>query len=218
MSEKLRESLSAAMDDEADAFELRRVLDEASQDPELRELWHRQHLIRDVLQGQLKSHPSELRSRVQAAMDAGFDDVENDADETESPSLSVVDTPAAPGARNWLGRLGGTAVAASVAALVVWSAGIFNPEPTLPINEGNSFAGAEINTSQLHRTATAADRLRMDAHRMQHYQWNAINRPGGVSFVRVMTFKSMPDMKTDADPVAPAVATERAADNAVPKQ
>ena len=28
MSEKLRESLSAAMDDEADEFELRRVLDE----------------------------------------------------------------------------------------------------------------------------------------------------------------------------------------------
>ena len=40
MSEQLRESLSAAMDDEADAFELRRMLDEAQGDEALREQWH----------------------------------------------------------------------------------------------------------------------------------------------------------------------------------
>ena len=33
MSEKLRESLSAVMDGEADEFELRRVLNEIDQDP-----------------------------------------------------------------------------------------------------------------------------------------------------------------------------------------
>ena len=34
---------------EADAFELRRVLDEAKGDAELREQWHRLHLIRDAV-------------------------------------------------------------------------------------------------------------------------------------------------------------------------
>jgi sigma-E factor negative regulatory protein RseA len=36
MNEQLRQSLSAVVDGEADAFELRRVLDELDRDPELR--------------------------------------------------------------------------------------------------------------------------------------------------------------------------------------
>ena len=41
MSEKLKESLSAVIDSEADEFETRRVLDEAATDAELKQTWER---------------------------------------------------------------------------------------------------------------------------------------------------------------------------------
>ena len=41
MSEKLKESLSAVVDGEADEFELRRVLDEINRDQILAESWER---------------------------------------------------------------------------------------------------------------------------------------------------------------------------------
>ena len=45
MSEKLKGSLSAVIDGEADEFELRRVLDEVDKNEELRSTWERYHLI-----------------------------------------------------------------------------------------------------------------------------------------------------------------------------
>ena len=69
MSEQLRESLSAVMDGEADAFELRRVLDESRSDSKLRELWHRQHLVRDILRGDEIVHQLDLRARLLAEME-----------------------------------------------------------------------------------------------------------------------------------------------------
>ena len=69
MSEQLRESLSAAMDDEADAFELRRMLDEAQDDEALREQWHRYHLVRDVLGDKMRAgYPRQLRSSTWQAL------------------------------------------------------------------------------------------------------------------------------------------------------
>ncbi|MEN9808097.1 MAG: hypothetical protein RL756_2617, partial [Pseudomonadota bacterium] len=52
MNEQLRQSLSAVVDGEADAFELRRVLDELDRDPELRATWMRYHLIGSVIRGE----------------------------------------------------------------------------------------------------------------------------------------------------------------------
>ena len=52
MSEQLKESLSAVMDGEADEFEIRRVLNEAADDPELRGVWERYHLVRSVMRGE----------------------------------------------------------------------------------------------------------------------------------------------------------------------
>jgi sigma-E factor negative regulatory protein RseA len=52
MNERLRQSLSAVVDGEADAFELRRVLDELERDPELRAAWMRYHLIGSVIRGE----------------------------------------------------------------------------------------------------------------------------------------------------------------------
>jgi len=72
MTEQLRQSLSAVVDGEADAFELRRVLDELDRDPELRAAWDRYHLIGSVIRGErtVRSHSAarELASRVPRAV------------------------------------------------------------------------------------------------------------------------------------------------------
>ena len=61
MSEKLKESLSAVMDGEADEFELRRVLDEVSKDAELASSWDRYHLIGSVMRGERLARVNVMR-------------------------------------------------------------------------------------------------------------------------------------------------------------
>ena len=184
MSEQLKEALSAAMDDEADAFELRRVLDESAQNGELREQWHRMHLLRDVLQDEQFYDGRDLRQRILAEMAAS---------DAPSEVAQLTSAPVIPPVRqaNWLGRIAGSAVAIAVAALVV-----INADSFLPNGQENSLEVAEINTAPvvtgtpvLYPEATQADHLRLDRHRMRHYQQNAINKAGAVSFVRMMTFK-----------------------------
>ena len=51
MSEQLRESLSALMDDEANELEIERVLARIDSDPEMRAIWVRYHRVRDALDG-----------------------------------------------------------------------------------------------------------------------------------------------------------------------
>lgn len=50
--ESLHEALSAAIDNEAEELELRRVLNAVERDPELRATWERMHLISDMVRGQ----------------------------------------------------------------------------------------------------------------------------------------------------------------------
>ena len=52
MTEKLRESLSAIMDNEADELELQRVLKQIGEDAELRQAWLRYNAARAVVSGQ----------------------------------------------------------------------------------------------------------------------------------------------------------------------
>ena len=69
MSEKLRESLSANVDDEADEFELRRVLDEVNKNPELKAAWERYHLIGAVMREEVRGVDTNLRERVWSALE-----------------------------------------------------------------------------------------------------------------------------------------------------
>jgi sigma-E factor negative regulatory protein RseA len=69
MSEKLRESLSALMDDEANELELQRVLSLIGQDSELRETWVRYNATRSALSGQQVAGLNlDISSRVSAAI------------------------------------------------------------------------------------------------------------------------------------------------------
>ena len=52
MTEKMRESLSALMDNEANEMELQRVLKQVGDDEELRQTWVRYHAARTVMTGQ----------------------------------------------------------------------------------------------------------------------------------------------------------------------
>ena len=85
MSEQLKESMSAVFDDEADAFELRRVLDEAAGNEELRDHWHRLQLMRDVMRNDDSHLRQSLRERL-------FAELESEGHEEETtPALRSIE-------------------------------------------------------------------------------------------------------------------------------
>ena len=60
-TQSLRESLSAAVDDEAQELELRRVLNAVQADAELGGRWERLHLISSMIRGEAASRPNQSR-------------------------------------------------------------------------------------------------------------------------------------------------------------
>ena len=99
MTEKMRESLSALMDNEANELELQRVLKQIGEDAELRQTWVRYNAARTAMTGQAtESFSLDISARVSEAIREG----------------------ARPGLRDRLLRpVASFAVAASVAATVV---------------------------------------------------------------------------------------------------
>ncbi len=219
MSEQLRESLSAAMDGEADAFELRRVLDEAGNDAALREQWHRFHVLRDHLRDSQQTYDSKLREAVHAALN------EPENANVEVAELVLADTKdGKPTQRSaWLGRLGGAAVAAAVAVVVMVNGGVFEQEPA-------EFANSEFSTPEfasvqpassaapqavlepvlepvLYQQATDIDKQRQHALMLHHIQQRAMNQASMTSFVKLATFDSA---RPAINRMAPNVRTESA--------
>lgn len=73
--ESLNEALSAAVDGEAEEFELRRVLNAAAKDPELRARWARMHLIGSVVRGEA-TRPGSAEAR---GLDVGGNPAQGEA-------------------------------------------------------------------------------------------------------------------------------------------
>lgn len=72
MSKKMRESLSALMDDEADELELQRILTHIGDDPDLRQTWARYNAARSALNGHATGQlQADVSSRVRDAIAAG---------------------------------------------------------------------------------------------------------------------------------------------------
>ncbi|MBK1673131.1 hypothetical protein CKO35_07390 [Ectothiorhodospira shaposhnikovii] len=70
MTTTKEERLSALVDDEAEAFETRRLLDEIEKNPEDLARWGRYHLMGDVMRGNLdRIAPPDFSARVMAAVD-----------------------------------------------------------------------------------------------------------------------------------------------------
>jgi sigma-E factor negative regulatory protein RseA len=181
MSEKLRESLSAAIDDEADEFELRRVLDEMQKSPELRHLWERYHMMGRHLRGQRGDSGIQLRDRVWAALD------NTDVDEPEMVT-DIVGGGTASGSRVWVGRITGMVVAATVAFAIIFGAGVGEEAQPQLADSAVTIDGPARQAPPAVAEISASDLARANAYMLHHVQQQALNQPGVSSFVKLVTY------------------------------
>ncbi|MFT4823825.1 MAG: sigma-E factor negative regulatory protein RseA [Halioglobus sp.] len=198
MSERMRESLSALLDGEANELELQRVLSEIGEDSELRQTWVRYNAVHSACSGQEVGNLS-------------FD-----------ISQSVRDAVAAEGTSQSSGNLGrllkpfaSFAVAASVAAVVVvggqqiaqvGGGGSSSPQTSIagvgsPVGfvniAGATSVQANYGTQAAPTLQPAARRAyqelarqRMQRYMQEHAEHAALNSPQGlVPFARVKEIK-----------------------------
>ena len=188
MSEKLKESLSAVIDGEADEFELRRVLDEMSRDDILAGSWERYHAIGSVLRGERATVGIAMRERVWAELQAGPEGV-------QAPSeLDIVaaERPAATGGKaKWTP----VAVAATVAlAVVVGFVGFQGTGQSTPatvaLEEPVSAEQQSLYEAvALSPEVTDSDQNRTEAYIVSHYQQTGMDGPGGLGFARMVAYE-----------------------------
>lgn len=112
MSERLRQSLSSLMDNEADDLEVRRLLNALEADTELSERWQRYHLARALLQQQT----FDITQDVSAGVMQRLANESIDIDTEEMPAKQA--RPSKATAPLWLWMRQG-AIAASVAVTLV---------------------------------------------------------------------------------------------------
>jgi sigma-E factor negative regulatory protein RseA len=139
MANKLHESLSALMDNEADELELRRILKEmdameSSENAELKAKWHRYHILSASLKQEVHTSPSRnLLSGIQA-------ELAQDA----PPARSLVSAVQGKGIFRMIGQ---GAIAASIALAVLFTADLALTDSTAPA--GQSAQVAENAVDQL---------------------------------------------------------------------
>ena len=210
MSEQLKESMSAVFDDEADAFELRRVLDEAAENEELRDHWHRLQLMRDVMRSD-DSHLSQtLRDRV-------FAELESEGQEEEpTPALRSIEGGKGDlKQKNWVGRVTGVVVASAAAVLVMVNGGLFTNDTGFATGPDN-FAGTQDSTELvpvMYSQATPADQQRQYGFILRHIQQNAMNSNGMTAFAKMATFQRAPMSQASETSVDTNDSSTQAADS-----
>ncbi|MEZ5558347.1 MAG: sigma-E factor negative regulatory protein [Pseudomonadales bacterium] len=207
MSEKLRQSLSAVIDDEADVFELRRVLDELDRDEELRGLWERYHMIGSAIRGERVLDVFDLRERVWLALEEDAD-VETRRVSAGAARAALGTVPAAdPGARTsggaqaatprtWAGRITALSVAASVAFVVVL--GVSNidtetpvPQQALVERQPMPLAPVELPVEVLRASdVSPSDLQRARAYMLHHAGQQAMTRGSVMPFVKMATYEA----------------------------
>jgi sigma-E factor negative regulatory protein RseA len=196
MNERMRESLSALIDDEANELELERVLGQIADDDDLRQTWTRYNNARDAVSGQQLGHSNlDVSKRVQAALGGS-----NAQDLRSSGSFT----------QRMVRPLTSLAVAASVAATVVIGGqqlaqlgvdphggkGIVATRAS-PVGMVNSLGATTVQASYgtqsrpvlLPATRTAYEHLarqRMGKYMQEHAEQAALNSPQGlIPFARV---------------------------------
>jgi sigma-E factor negative regulatory protein RseA len=197
MTEKLRESLSAIMDNEADELELQRVLKHIGEDAELRQTWIRYNAARAVVSGQdVCDLRMDVSSRVASAI----------AEEAARPSL-----------RQRLARpLASFAVAASVAATVVIggqqlaqistaddpygsqavaaggasTVGLVNSLGATPVRASYGNQAVPVLQPATRTAYKELARQRLDMYMQEHAEHAALNSPQGLMpYARVPTIR-----------------------------
>jgi sigma-E factor negative regulatory protein RseA len=194
MSEQLKESLSAVMDGEADEFEIRRVLNEAAGDPDLRGVWERYHLVRSVMRGEGGVRAADrLSARFWTQIDAG--------DEARAAGSSEpIDAGAHAPRSNWMTwgqRVAGLAVAAGVAAAVVIGYRSDEstkalPAPVAVVEQAVPSDSIALFDDEMRRQSVPAalDLQRAHAYMLHHAHHVALNNRSVVPFVKVAAFES----------------------------
>jgi sigma-E factor negative regulatory protein RseA len=193
MSDKLKESLSAVVDGEADEFELRRVLDEVGKDVELRETWDRYHLINGVIRNDrpLLTGSDRMRANVWAATQA---DVSDHTPDVAFVNMEATASEPAEKSGNWLGRGLGVAVAAGVAFAIVFTTTLNQPDgqqsPDLASVEVASPLAIENPVDRpLGLEISPSDLRRSNAYMMHHVQQKALNNADVLSLVKMVTYE-----------------------------
>lgn len=196
MSEQLRESLSALMDDEANEMELQRLLKQVGDDSELRATWMRYNAARSAMSGQaVSAMHMDISSRVREAVDAEASSGESLRQRLFRPLASF-------------------AVAASVAATVVIGgqqiAQLNGSDPygadaiasgASPVGLVNSLGATTVQASYgteavpvLQPAARTAykelARQRMQMYMQEHAEHSALNSPHGL-----MPFARVPEIR-----------------------
>ena len=169
----LHESLSAAIDGEAEDLELRRALNAAQKDPELRAKWRRAHLIGGAIRGEAPLGKGELAWHLH-----------DDALLSDVPAAA---TPAPRRAARWLpAAVGGAGLAAAVAFGVV---ALFGDGFGLGAQEDAPPALAErpAPPKALARLPSELDLRRADAYLLRHAQHTAVaSPPAAMPFAKVL--------------------------------
>jgi len=136
MTDQLRESLSAMMDDEVAEFELRRTLNQLGEGDELRQTWRRYHLASAAMKRNLDKH-------FQVDVSLGV-----------AAAVAELDAPESGRTHGARQKLASLAVAASVAFVVVLGVTQFQQQETsTPSVVSNSPAS---QASQIAQTDIAA--------------------------------------------------------------
>ncbi len=190
MSEKLKESLSAVIDGEADEFELRRVLDEMGRDTALTASWERYHLIGAAMRRERMQESVLMRERIWAEVRAET--------EQQGAELAAVPEPNAPqsGARPGLSRWTGVAVAATVALAVVIGFSLPVGSDPATVEVASTSADATVASQEaaidvavgLNTEATDLDQQRVDAYMVRHLQNRGMNGPG-IEFAKMVSYE-----------------------------
>jgi sigma-E factor negative regulatory protein RseA len=193
MSERLRESLSALMDDEANELEVERVLSQIGDSAELRQTWIRYHRVRGALAAQPQSSTTiDISARVRAAIDS-------DATEPEVTLRERLWRPVAS-----------FAVAASVAATVVLGGqqlvqlsgdeyqdrstyasnvspvGLVNAVGATPVRASYGTRPVPVLQPATNEAYRQLARQRLKHYSQQHAEQAALNTPQGlIPFARV---------------------------------
>lgn len=213
MSERIRESLSALMDDEADDLELARVLKAMGEDDDVSGAWSRYHLVSAVLRG---GDAATIAARDAKALDVAVD-LGDGADAASTP-VAEASGEDARSLRGWMSFAAASTITLAIVLGFQWQgaggldavttaeAGSADLGPVrsdargvLAASEGGASAPAvrspEIRFSpsrlEASRSLPASEAARqIDAYMLYHAEFSAANSSAGmVPFARYASFE-----------------------------
>ena len=177
MTERFNEFVSAMLDDEADEFEIRRVLGEIARNSDLKSTWSRYHVISSILKREGLSNLEEL-----------------DIGDASSGNIGSSSGLKALGDRTlnrpWLLSRGTlvASLAAAIAALAIIIT--INDEGTTQVELADTLVGPDPVVTD-DRIPAESDILRAEAYLIRHAQHVSMNRSAApIPFVKVIAHET----------------------------